>query len=295
MKRSSPLRIVLLLNLCAAVTVGAETTKPVAEWVAQLDSNKYAERQAATTQLNRLGKEAIQPLSDAILDGSGEVVTRGIEILVRLAGSPEVETSREAFESLQRIAASEKPISSKLAQRAVRDLQRRIGPGRMRGTVVAENQVRRRGNQFSLAVTNNNGDRKIDLTRNGERVTVASKATGQVSVTYHLPGGKTKTHQAASPEDLQKTSPEAFAKFQEVTKLADQGPIRVGALDALGRLGQMVGERPQPKNGDAERLGEIRGRLQKLLQDLENQQKNPLSDEELDRMEALLNDLEDHL
>lgn len=81
----------------------AETLK---SGLAQLDSEVYADRRAASQLLSSLGKDAIPALAEVGLSGSAEASRRAIEILARHASSRQTELQEEAIAALEAIAAS---------------------------------------------------------------------------------------------------------------------------------------------------------------------------------------------
>ena len=76
----------------------------VQEVLQKLDAGEFSIREAATRQLIEMGPQAIQPISQAIRNGSNEIRTRGIFVLKEIAKTEEIgapEPARLAIESLR--------------------------------------------------------------------------------------------------------------------------------------------------------------------------------------------------
>ncbi|MDP6505251.1 MAG: hypothetical protein QF886_16630, partial [Planctomycetota bacterium] len=88
------------------------TSKQVAEWITQLESEKYSEREAATTKLAGAGKVTIAALEVAMKSGKAETGIRGMTVLEQLAGSKDAPTSTAAKDALRRLGVDEDKIAS---------------------------------------------------------------------------------------------------------------------------------------------------------------------------------------
>jgi len=84
--------------------------------VRQLDSDRFAQRQAASRRLTEAGKAAIPALMDAGLQGGRESATRAIEILGRFFRGPDADTRAAAQTALEGIAASTATAAARLAK-----------------------------------------------------------------------------------------------------------------------------------------------------------------------------------
>lgn len=87
----------------------AESAASVGELVQQLDSDKYAEREAATQKLIALGKQAISAASAATKSTSSEVSKRAFEVLRQLASSDDEKTADLAKAALKKLAEDKDP------------------------------------------------------------------------------------------------------------------------------------------------------------------------------------------
>ena len=205
----------------------ADQDRMIRRWVRQLDSDQFAQRQEAAEKLTELGKDAVPAIEQAALTGTGEVASRSVDILKGLAASPDEATAQLARSSLDRLAASGNQTASYLAERARMHLREQVGPGHrgagnpFRGDMAMPQRANR-----TVRISTVNGDRTVDVTEDGERVVAKTMADGSVSVTWHLPGGKQRTVEADNAEKLQEQNPEAFAKLEELTQMAEAGPAR---------------------------------------------------------------------
>jgi len=231
------LTLVLASSLLAE-PVDGDQQQTIRRWIRQLDGDRYAERQQAADELAKLGKEAIPAIEKAALTGTGEVASRSVDLLKGFASSPEDETSQLAYSALKRLAASGNQTAGYIAEEAIAQLKRKLGPGRIQDDEPRQPPLKLPGNfDRSVKISNDlNGDKTIDVTENGERVVARTMAGGRVSVTWHLPGGKQRTVEAENANKLQQQDQQAFAKYQELNQIADAGPRRLPNMQAGPRV-----------------------------------------------------------
>jgi hypothetical protein len=91
----------------AAAQQPAPTDTQIAQWVADLDSNQYRVREAATQQLEAASAAAIEPLLSAANSKRPEPADRAVWILRRLGQSPDREVAVAALEGL--VALQDRP------------------------------------------------------------------------------------------------------------------------------------------------------------------------------------------
>lgn len=96
----------------------------IAEWVQQLDSDQFVEREIATMRLIEAGGSVVQPLVSALEGESLEVTTRGIYVLRELALSNDLNVQDAAQTALEQVAQSE---SGPAARRAADTLNALAG------------------------------------------------------------------------------------------------------------------------------------------------------------------------
>lgn len=78
----------------------------VREWIAALDSETFADREAATKRLAASGKAVVGPIVEAALGDNPEVSARVASILLELYRSPDSETADAAERGLEQLLAS---------------------------------------------------------------------------------------------------------------------------------------------------------------------------------------------
>lgn len=263
----------VMVGSLAAEPVDGDMQQTIRRWIRQLDADRYAERQQAADELAKLGKEAIPEIEKAALTGTGEVASRSVDLLKGYAGSPDDETSSAAYEALKRLAASGNQTASYIAEEAIAQLKRKLGPDRITDGEPEQPPVLPPGNfNRSVRISNDvNGDKTVDVTENGERVVARTSPNGHVSVTWHLPGGKELTVEAESIDKLQEKDQQAFAKFQELNKIADAGPRRPPGMPDLPRVHvrvPRVGEGFDPFAEMDQRMEEMRARHEQFVNEI---------------------------
>ena len=124
-----------ILALCLALVLlprgaGAEIDGPngaqytadeIRQWVRDLDSDLFIQRELATERLVQTGAEAIEPVVEALAANNLEVTTRGVHILQELALDPDTTTSEAARVALEAVA---QPRATSAARRALEALAR---------------------------------------------------------------------------------------------------------------------------------------------------------------------------
>jgi hypothetical protein len=93
----------------------------VAQWVRDLNSDRFIDREVATEKLIEAGEVSVSPLVESLADNNLEVTTRAIYILQELALSVEPQTEMAARAALEKIA---EPRVTSVARRAQTALDR---------------------------------------------------------------------------------------------------------------------------------------------------------------------------
>jgi len=105
------------------VDVGSEAAAPqaeqIAQWVRDLDGDRFVVRRAATDALVRAGKASVAPLVAAMAQGGPEVLTRGVYILKSLAASRNAATEEAALAALHQLSTSATSTTARLATEAI--------------------------------------------------------------------------------------------------------------------------------------------------------------------------------
>lgn len=95
------------------------TREQIDQWVRDLNSDRFVERELATEKLIAAGPAAVRPLAEALQGNNLEVTTRGIVILQELALAAEPEAESAARTTLQQVA---EPRFTSAARRAAEAL-----------------------------------------------------------------------------------------------------------------------------------------------------------------------------
>ncbi|MBC8873813.1 MAG: PDZ domain-containing protein [Planctomycetes bacterium] len=84
---------------------GSDITKEqIKKWVADLDSDRFFDREVATERLIAAGATAVEPVAEAVSSNNLEVTTRGMYILQELALDVNSESAEVACAALEKIA-----------------------------------------------------------------------------------------------------------------------------------------------------------------------------------------------
>lgn len=97
----------------------SEVAAEIAQWVRELDHDRFVVRSMATESLIRAGKGAIAPVADAMVDSNLEVATRGIYVLRELALSKDRATQDAAATALERVADTASRSAARQAAEAI--------------------------------------------------------------------------------------------------------------------------------------------------------------------------------
>lgn len=106
-----------------AATPRAEE-RPISYWLERLDSDQFAQRQAATLRLTRLGLDAVEPLVEVTQSGKLELTQRAVNILQTLASDQPPDSEDGAWGGLERIASQGGGAAAMAAKQALDDIRR---------------------------------------------------------------------------------------------------------------------------------------------------------------------------
>ncbi len=102
-----------------ALAADAPSADEIAQWVEKLNSERFADRQAASEKLAAIGKPAIPALAKAAAGDSLEATIRSVEILKKLYGSSDESAKTAAKEALEQIAKSDNAAAARRAKEIV--------------------------------------------------------------------------------------------------------------------------------------------------------------------------------
>lgn len=222
--------IVLCLNVSNIAT--ADEAKPDLEALAkQLDSDEFTERQAASEQLQALGKDAVPTLIKSAQHKSLEPRRRSFAILTELLKSDDAATKAAANKALEQLATSENNNVASAAKKALKPPapERPAGFGNFNGAV----QIQIGGGGMQAKVTDNNGVKTIEVQEAGKQVKIVEGPNGiDAQITQKDKNGKQKTTKVTAKDldDLKKKSPELHGYYQKYGK---QGGLRI-AINGAG-------------------------------------------------------------
>jgi hypothetical protein len=195
------------------------SAQQIAALVKQLDSDKFADRQAASDRLSEIGKPAIGALAEAAAGDSLEVTVRSIDILKKLLESSDEATKGAAKAALEKVAASKRPAAARRAQDALKALEQqrsaqRFMPGGIQIAVV--------GGARRMSVRNTNGVKTIEAEEANRKVKIVDdpKQGIKMEVTTKNDKGKesTEKYEAKTAEELKKKHPKAYEIYNKYSK-----------------------------------------------------------------------------
>jgi len=233
-KRFLPCVVAVVLGFCVPVWAqeGPAEEKPeaspaapapekIAALVRELDSDRFAERQAASDELAEIGKPAIEALAEAAVGESLEVTVRSIDVLKKLAGSSDDATKKAAKAALEKIAKSDRPSAARRAEEALKAMEKQhqranvFGPRAIQGGIqiaVAGAGARR------VSVKTVNGVKTIEADEGDRKVKIVDdpKAGIKMEVTTKKNGKETtEKYEAKDAEELKKKHPEAYKIYKQ--------------------------------------------------------------------------------
>jgi hypothetical protein len=204
------------------------TADEIAQWIKQLDADKFTDRQAASEKLHAAGKAAIPALTKAAGGDSLEMTVRSIDLLQRFMGSDDKAVKDAAKEALEKIAESPKAGTARRAKQALNPEQEPepqfpMGVPQMIPNGLMPNGV---GVSKSVSISNANGVKDIKV-EEGDRkihITVNADKSIKMEITEKKDGkDDTKKYEAKKPDELKKKSPKAYETYKEYAE--GEGPM----------------------------------------------------------------------
>jgi hypothetical protein len=215
---------ILQLSTLWAADENATPAVDFSELVKQLDSALYAERQAATEELSKAGRDAIPALIKAAGSKRREVATRAVRILGQHFENVEP-LKEEAKAALEKIAAGKNPVAARLARKTLDPPKPPpVAPGRLQVLGGGQIQIQIRavaGNGRRVQTRIVNGVKQIEAEEKGRRVKIVDDPNNgiKIEITEKKDGKETtKRFEAKDANDLKKQSPEAHKVYEQYTK-----------------------------------------------------------------------------
>lgn len=222
--------------------VSTATAEQIAEWIKQLDDDKFSVRREASSALHKVGLPAIEAIAEATKSPSLEVKSRAFDLLKEFFEEGEKATQKAAADALAElsegkgdVAARAKAILTPMEEVAQAPQQQpgaggiQINPGgRIQiGQIQVQRQIQIGGNGMKIRIANNNGDKEIEAEENGLKVKINEDAAGKIKMEVtekKEEKEETKKYEADSAEDLKKNEPEAYKLYD---KYSQQNNIQI--------------------------------------------------------------------
>ena len=235
MKSQLAIALSLFLLLPASRLVAQEKQvdageAPVVALIKQLASSNFAERQAASQQLTKLGEQAIPRLTAAALGDNREAVTRSVDILKGHLKSANEKLQSAAKAALKKISAIENGVGPRLAREALAPSKPRPqpAPGRViRGFPQIQLQIQ--GGAQAIKIRNVNGVKDIEVTEKERSIKIHDDPNQGIKVEItETKDGKpvTRKFEAKNADELKKKHPEAHKLYQQYSQGA-AGKIQI--------------------------------------------------------------------
>jgi hypothetical protein len=249
--------------------IGELSAERIDELAQQLDHTSFAQRQAATKELEKGGKQAIPALETAAMGTSREKTTRSIDLLKKFFETGDETTKAAAKEALTRLSSCNRPSAASRAQAALHPKPpvEQI-PWQLPGGGVAQIQVQVQmigGKGFKrMSMKNVNGVKDIEVEERDRKLKIHEEPTGkiEVEVTEKKDGKQTTSkYQADSADELKKKHPEAHKIYEQYGKGNGGAGIQIHGIQIQGGGQLPMRIEPKPvKQKEAERPPEDPGK-----------------------------------
>jgi hypothetical protein len=233
-----------------------------AQWIQQLDSDRFADRNEASRRLDEAGKEAVPALVEAALGTSREATLRAIEILRKHSQEGDEASKKAAREALQKIAASDHASAARRAKDALNPAKPvETAPALVpivQGWPIGGQQVQvqiqlnagagNRQQRIQIA----NGVKRIEVTENDLKVKIAEDATGgvQMEVTRKKDGKETtEKYSAKSRDEFKRAQPEAYRLYDKYAQ-QQNARIQIQAVPGLRPAQRVIPAPPDTPKPD---------------------------------------------
>lgn len=161
------------------------TPAEVQQWVKNLDSDVYAERQAAMKNLRRCGTAGVTALAAAARGANLEATARAIEVLTQLYESPDPDVAMAADEALEGLGENGPAVAIVRTQKA---LTTTLYDMRRRHAIAAVKRLG--GNIIATMTLDEEGEKEVEADVNEEgniaHVVLGKRWTGGLSGVKYL-------------------------------------------------------------------------------------------------------------
>jgi len=291
MKSQLAIALSLFLLLPASRLVAQEKQAdageaPVVALIKQLASSNFAERQAASQQLTKLGEQAIPRLTAAALGDNREAVTRSIDILQGHLKSANEKLQSAAKTALKKISAIENGVGPRLAREALAPPKPRPQPVPRQGVRgFPQIQLQIQGGAQAIKIRNVNGVKDIEVTEKERSIKIHDDPNQGIKVEItETKDGKpvTRKFEAKNADELKKKHPEAHKLYQQYSQGA-AGKIQIRNFQVPGngipriqiapfKIPAIPANPRQAPGGGLQRITDIRlQQMERMIQSIQKQ------------------------
>jgi len=237
----------LLVALCPTMLLAGGQFDDL---VKQLDSDKFSERQSASTKLEEAGADAIPTLEQAAQSTSLETSVRALEVQQKHFKGDNKELQAAAKKALEGVAASDNKNAATRATRALAPEKVQPAPGNngiafpgIRGNIRIQ-----MGNGRNIQIQQAGGVKHIQVNENGKKIKIKQDAQGIEMQITETKNGKetTENFKAKNEADLKKQHPAAHKIFEKHANNQNRIQIRAIGLQP-GQFPRLPGNAIMPK------------------------------------------------
>lgn len=281
----------------------------IAEWIAELDNDDFATREAAQLSLQKAGKPALDALGKAAMGDSQEAGVRAIEILKRHFRGEDDSLKQAAEAALKKISAADNTIAAGRANNALQPEPEkpevdpkqatpfgpRVIPFGGRGGIRIEARAIAIGGRGAkrVSVKNVDGNKEIEVEEEKRSIKINETAEGKIKmeITAKDKGDMdgTEKYEAENAEALKKNHPEAYKVYEQYSKGGGGARIEFRALPAApgpgGAIPRIKVLPALPRALPAERVKRL-DEARKRLEEAQKQMKKAI--EEAGKAEGLI-------
>lgn len=221
----------------------AASAEQIDQWIRELDSDKYSERENATQKLIEAGAPAVGSAAQAAQGESREAASRAVRVLkqIMLSGGS------EARAAIEKLAKHNDERVARRASKALEDAEEKSAQAQVRRPILrlpVAGRVQFQRAFQAVRVGNVNGVKTVDATENDTKIHIEDNpAKGiLIKVTAKVAGkDKVTEYTAKNKDELKKKHPEGFKLYEKY--------LAGGAANARGMLQLRVNGQQFPAPG----------------------------------------------
>lgn len=300
--------VVLPINVAVA-SEDSPTQAPadkdtIAKWIRQLDSNRFAERNEASSKLEAAGKAAMPAMSEAALGNSREVTLRVIDILKKHFNEGDEATKDAAKEALEKLAASDNQSTARRAKDVLNPkppAQAGVLPGIQIGRAQIQIQMNAiaggQGKKVKTKIVN--GVKEIEVEEKDVQVKITEDPAGgiKMEVTEKKDGKETtKKYAAKSAGELKKNHPDAHKIYEKYNKGAGK-IVQIQAIPGqpiqIAPQAVPINQRAIARAGHAAQLKVAQTLIETTAKELKGENAGDAANKAAKRLEEIAKQLEE--